>query len=139
MKFKLKTFFLLAVASVLLVACSSESNKNGLLQIDIDEANKYFEDNKSGFVLLVTDNDEYFIPTVKRLAEDEEVNVAMYNPYQSDGTNDNEDSIWPNSKDIGGNTLYYMENNEVKGELKVNRYTDSQLTKEILNFFDLHK
>lgn len=141
MKFKPIAFFLLAVISVLLVACSSEAKESEhLKQIDVDEVNKYFEGNKKGFLLIVTDNDEYFIPTVKRLAEEKNIKVAMYNPYQSDGKNDNEGaSIFPNSKDVKGDALYYMENNEVQGELTVNRYADSQLNKEVLNFFDLHE
>ena len=63
----------------------------------------------------------------------------MYNPYQSDGEKDNEGaSIFPNSKEVKGDTMYYLENNEVKGELLINRFTDSQLSKEILNFMDIH-
>lgn len=141
MKFKSLTFLFLIMVSVSLVACSAEgSGDENFKQVDIDEVNQYFEDGKSGFVLIVTDNDEYFIPTVKRLAEEKNIKVAMYNPYQSDGKNDNEGaSIFPNSKDIKGGALYYMENNEVQGELTVNRYADSQLNKEVLNFFDLHE
>lgn len=138
MRIKQGLFFLLLLTfSVSLIACSS---KPYFQQVDIDEANKYFEGNKTGFVLLVTDNDEYFIPTVKRLAEENKVNVIMYNPYQSDGENDNEgSSIFPNSKEVKGDAMYYLENNEVIGELLINRYTDHQLTKEVLNFMDIHK
>ncbi len=140
MKCKSLTFLFLIMVSVSLVACSAEgSGDENFKQVDIDEVNQYFEDGKSGFVLIVTDNDEYFIPTVERIAEEQNVNVVMYNPYQSDGQNENEGaSIFPKSKDIKGDALYYMENNEVQGELTVNRYTDSQLNSEIINFFDLH-
>lgn len=138
MRIKQKMFFLLLlVVSISLVACSS---KPYFHQVDIDEANKYFDGNQTGFVLLVTDNDEYFIPTVERLAEENKVKVIMYNPYQSDGENDNEGaSIFPKSKEVKGDAMYFLENNEVKGELQINRYTDSQLTKEVLNFMDIHR
>lgn len=129
-------FLLLLVVSISLVACSSKSY---FQQVDIKETNKYFEDNQTGFVLVVTDNDEYFVPTVERLAKEKKVKVIMYNPYQSDGEKDNEGaSIFPNSKEVKGDTMYYLENNEVKGELLINRFTDSQLSKEILNFMDIH-
>lgn len=129
---------LLILSIGLLVACTSKNNQ--LKQVNIDEVNQYFEENKTGFVLLVTDNDEYFIPTVERLAKERNIEVAMYNPYQSDGKNDNEGaSIFPNSTDVKGDAMYYVENNEIKGELAVNKYADSQLSKEVLNFMDIHK
>lgn len=128
---------LLLTISFSLVACSS---KPYFQQVNIEETNKYFNDNQTGFVLLVTDNDEYFVPTVERLAEEKKVKVVMYNPYQSDGEKDNEGaSIFPDSSDVKGDAMYYLENNEIKGELLINRYTDSQLTKEVLNFLDIYR
>lgn len=131
-------FILLLAASISLVGCSS-NNDAYFKQINIDEANKYFEGNQTGFILLVTDNDEYFVPTVERLAKEKKVEVVMYNPYQSDGENDNKGtSIFPNSSEIKGDAMYYLEKNEVTGELSINSYTDSQLAKEVMNFMDLH-
>lgn len=134
----------LSVGSVFITACNSNSSSaestSYFYQTDIEETNTYFNGKEKGFVLLVTDNDEYFVPTVEQIANDKKVKIIMYNPYQSDGEKDNEgSSIFPDSKDTSGDSLYYLENNEIKGELRINRYTDSQLTKEVLNFIDTYK
>ncbi|MGE7945041.1 hypothetical protein ACQKNB_23620 [Lysinibacillus xylanilyticus] len=141
-----KTFILmllLLVGSVFITACSksnSNDSKSYFYQTDIEETNTYFNDNEKGFVLLVTDNDAHFVPTVEKIANDKKVKVIMYNPYQSDGKKNNEGaSIFPESKDTEGDAMYYLEDNEIKGELPINSYTDSQLTKEVINFIDTHK
>lgn len=133
---------LLLVGSVFITACTGDSDDSTsyFYQTDIEETNTYFNGNEKGFVLLVTDNDEYFVPTVERIANDKKVKVIMYCPYQSDGKKDNNDPIWPEPKDdIRGDAMYYFENNEIKGELLINRYTDSQLTIEVTNFIDTFK
>lgn len=143
----MKKFFILTlsllVSSIFITACNSKDSKDPksyFYQTDIEETNTYFNDKEKGFVLLVTDNDEYFVPTVEKVAIDEDVKIIMYNPYQSDGKKNNEGaSIFPNSTDTRGNALYYLENNEIKGELLIDRYTDSQLFKEVLNFIEIHK
>lgn len=134
---------LLVIGSILITGCSdtkSSDTKPYFYQTDIEETNTYFNGNEKGFVLLVTDNDEYFVPTVEQIANDKKVKVIMYNPYQSDGKKNNEGpSIFPDSEDTKGDAMYYLENNEIKGELLINRYTDSQLTKEVTNFINTYK
>lgn len=139
---KIFILMLLLLVGSVVTACKSGSDESAsyFYQTDIEETNTYFNGNKDGFVLLVTDNDEYFVPTVERIANEKKVKVIMYNPYQSDGKKNNEGaSIFPDSKDTKGDAMYYLEDNKIKGELLINRYTDSQLTKEVLNFIETHK
>lgn len=139
---KIFILMLLLLVGSVITACTgnSDDSKPYFYQTDIEETNTYFNGNEKGFVLLVTDNDEYFVPTVEKIANDKKVKVIMYNPYQSDGKKNNEGpSIFPDSKDTKGDAMYYLENNEIKGELLINRYTDSQLTKEVTNFIDTYK
>lgn len=136
-----KIFVFLALVGLVFAACSSKEGKY-FYQTNIEETNQYFEGNKNGFVLIVTDNDEHFINPVKRFAEENKVKVVMYNPYQSSGENKNNvdgSPIYPDSSDIRGNSMFYLENNKVVAELNVNNYEDSQLTNEISNFFKLYK
>lgn len=130
----------LSVGSVFITACNSSSAESTsyFYQTDIEETNTYFNGKEKGFVLLVTDNDEYFVPAVEKIATDKKVKVIMYNPYQSDGEKANERPVYPDSKDIRGNSLYYLENNEIKGDLRVSSYTDLQLTQEVLNFIETY-
>ncbi|MDQ0232156.1 hypothetical protein J2S19_003443 [Metabacillus malikii] len=133
--------------STLITACStneSSSIESFFKQVDFENVKTYFNDGKEGFILLATDNDEYYIPTVKKIANEKNVQIIMYNPYQPNGKSDNEDgqSIWPepSEDDIpGGGFLYYLKDNKVVGELEVNRFENSQLTIEVQNFLNLHK
>ncbi|RKD26496.1 hypothetical protein BEP19_16800 [Ammoniphilus oxalaticus] len=134
--------WLMPLAFLLLMACGSGGNGGSYFtQTSFDEINRYFEGDQDGFVFITVDNDEPFVKTVEQVANQEKVTVWMYNPYRADGANRNEDGrpMYPDSSDIRGNSVFYMENNRVVGELPADGYAGSRLVEELTSFFNLYR
>lgn len=108
-------------------------------QIYLEDMKTYMEEGESGFILVVNENDQDFQEYVKNVAESEEVEIGMYNVYESEkGAQDNRPVVPFDGFDTF-NELYYVENNEEKGSLEVTAYEDMRLTEETKHFVDLHK
>ena len=130
-----KIMVLLAV--VLLLASCGE--KEYFKQIYLDDMKEYMEEDKDGFLLIVNENDQDFQEYVKGVAESEEVEIGMYNVYESEEGAQDKRPVVPFDGFNTFNELYYVENNEEKGSLEVTAYEDMRLTEEIKHFVDLHK
>ena len=130
-----KIVVLLAV--VLILAGCGE--KEYFKQIYVEDVKEYMEADKDGFILVVNENNQDFQEYVKNAAESEEVEISMYNAYQSEeGAEDNR-PVLPFDGFDRFNELYYVEDNEVKGNLDMGSYEDVKLTEEINHFVDLQK
>lgn len=132
----MKKLLVIVAISVLLIGCKG---KEMFYQTDLEGITDFMENNAEGFILVVTDNDEYFIEDIRMAAGKEKVKIAMYNVYEPTiGEKENRPNF-PYSSDLKGSTLYYVADNTVQGELVVNKYADLQLTQEISNFIKNHK
>ncbi|MCZ2260787.1 hypothetical protein [Sporosarcina sp. G11-34] len=132
----MKKLLVIVAISVLLIGCKG---KEMFYQTDLEGITDFMENNAAGFILVVTDNDEYFIEDIRMAASKEKVKIAMYNVYEPTiGEKENRPNF-PYSSDLKGSTLYYVADNTVQGELVVNKYADLQLTQEISNFIKNHK
>lgn len=130
-----KVVVLLAV--VLILAGCGE--KEYFKQIYVEDVKEYMEEDKDGFILVVNKNNQDFQEYVKSVAESEEIEIGMYNAYQSEeGAEDNR-PVLPFDGFDRFNELYYVEDNEVKGNLDMGSYEDGKLTEEIKYFLDLQK
>ena len=130
-----KIVVLLAVV-LMLTGCGE---KEYFKQIYLEDVKEYMEEDKDGFVLIVNENNQEFQEYVKNVAESEEVEIGMYNVYESEeGAEDNRPVVPFDGFDTF-NELYYVENNETKESLEVAGYEDMRLTEEIKHFVDLHK
>ncbi len=130
---KNKLFCITAILlfTLFLTACGKDF---GMSQVDIKEVEKLMDGKKDGFLLVVTSNEEEYIPTVKKVAEDEEVIIDLYNTYQPDGKKDVNKPNFKYASDLKGSRLYYIKNGEVQEKLKVGSYTGLQLSAEVTNF-----
>jgi hypothetical protein len=128
---------IILLAIVLLLAGCGE--KEYFKQIYLSDVKEYMEQDEDGFLLIVNENDQDFQEYVKGVAESEEVVIDMYNVYESEeGAEDNRPAL-PYEDFSRFNELYYVEDNEVKGNLDVGGYEDMKLTEEIKHFVDLHQ
>lgn len=138
-KNKVHVFQLLLILSLSLFlgACGKDF---GLSQVDISEVEKIMDGKKDGFLLVVKDNEEYYIPTIKQIADDEEVVIDMYNTYQPDGKKDiNKKPNFKYASDLKGSRLYYIKGGEIQDKLKVSSYADMQLSEEVIHFVQQFK
>ena len=132
----MKKVVVLLVVVLMLAGCGE---KEYFKQIYLEDVKEYMEEDKDGFVLIVNENDQDFQEYVKNVAESEEVEIGMYNVYESvEGAEDNRPVVPFDGFDTF-NELYYVENNETKESLEVAGYEDMRLTEEIKHFVDLHK
>jgi|GEM_PF-4799346 len=130
-----KVVVLLAV--VLILAGCGE--KEYFKQIYAEDVKEYMEEDKDGFLLVVNKNNQDFQEYVKSVAESEEIEIGMYNAYQSEeGAEDNR-PVLPFDGFDRFNELYYVEDNKVKGNLDMGSYENGKLTEEIKHFLDLQK
>lgn len=132
----MKKIIVLLSAILLLTGCGEKEYFN---QIYLEDMKAYMEEDKDGFVLLVTDNDESFQSYVKDVAESEEVEIVMYNVYESEkGAQDGQPAV-PYEEFNRFSELYYVADNKARGSLRVKDYEGTKLTEEIKNFVNLHK
>ncbi|MDJ0332661.1 hypothetical protein [Planococcus sp. S3-L1] len=130
-----KVVVLLAI--VLILAGCGE--KEYFKQIYVEDVKEYMEEDKDGFLLVVNKNNQDFQEYVKSVAESEEIEIGMYNAYQSEkGAEDNR-PVLPFDGFDRFNELYYIEDNKVKGNLDMGSYENGKLTEEIKHFLDLQK
>ena len=121
---------------LLLAACSEQEY---FKQIYIDDMKEYMEEDKDGFLLVVNENNQDFQEYVKNVAEEEKIEIGMYNSYLSEEGAEESNPVLPFDGFDRYNELYYVEDNEVKGNLDVESYEDMELTEEIEHFVNLHK
>ncbi|WP_298830076.1 hypothetical protein [uncultured Planococcus sp.] len=130
-----KIMVLLAV--VLILAGCGE--KEYFKQIYLEDVKGYMEEDKDGFMLIVTDNGESFQSYVEDVAESEEVDIDMYNVYQSKEGAEDERPVLPYDEIKRFSELYYIEDNKVQGALRVKDYEDMKLTEEVKHFVNLYE
>ena len=131
----MKKIMILLVVVLMLAACGE---KEYFKQVYLGDVTEYMKEDKDGFILVVNENDQDFQQYVKDVAESEEVVIDMYNVYESEeGAEDKRPALPADFKRF--NELYYVENNEVKGDLDMGSYEDMQLTEEVKHFINLHK
>ncbi len=124
------------LAAVLLLAGCGE--KEYFKQIYLEDFKEYMEEDKDGFILLVNENDQNFQAYVKEVAESEEVEIGMYNVYESEAGAEDDRPVLPFDDFDKFNQLYYVEDNKEKANLEVGNYEDMKLTEEIKHFVEVH-
>lgn len=131
----MKKIVILLAVILILAGCGE---KEYFKQIYLEDVKGYMEEDKNGFLLIVNDNDEDFEEYVKGVAENEEVEIGMYNVYQSEERAEDNRPELPFDGFATYNELYYVEDNKVKGSLEVESYEGTRLTEEIIHFVELH-
>ncbi|MGL3067120.1 MULTISPECIES: lipoprotein [Planococcus] len=131
----MRKIVVLLVTVLLLAACSE---KEYFKQIYIGDMKEYMEEDKDGFLLVVNENDQDFQEYVKNVAEGEKVEIGMYNSYLSEEGAEESNPVLPFDGFDRYNELYYVEDNEVKGNLDLGSYEDMELMEEIEHFVNLH-
>lgn len=130
----------LVVLFCILVACSSVEESK-LRQIDFEYLETLMNGENDGFVLIIKDLDEDFIPYVEQVANDKGVRISLYHTHQPDGEGTEEINRpdFEYSSKLKGSRLYYIEDGEITNELQVRNYEDTQLIAEVQNFIEVHQ
>ena len=132
----MKKIAVLLLIGLILTGCG---NKEYFKQIYLEDMKSYMDEDKDGFVLVVTENNEPFQEYVKDVAESEKVEIAMYNVYESEEGAEDERPVVPFDEIERFSELYYLEDGKMKNGLAVKDYQDTKLTEEITRFVNLHK
>lgn len=136
-----------ALSLLLLAGCgggATNSGSEGLVQIDEDVVNQLVEGEKDGFFLAVSDKEEYFMETLKEVAENEGATINYYYTWQPDGV-DGEKVDSPvveaiNKFDL--NRLYYVKDGEELQYIRLSSYKGVELQEQIQAFiqnFAIHE
>ena len=124
-----------------LSACGSEE---GVHQVDLDTVDSILDGSENGFLFVVYEKDEGFMPFVEEAAEETKAKVNYYSLYQPDGKDGEkvDDPVFEGKveNNLKKNHLYYIENGEPSEPVDLSRYGDGlDLSSEIKNFIEVHQ
>ena len=110
---------LLISSALLLVGCSEKSEAQSFKQVSVKEIDQLKDSNKNEFILVDSDSKaefESYVDKVKEVAEKEEVQVKLFNPFQPNGK-DLEDRATDEHGELKGGRLYKLQDGKVVSSL----------------------
>ncbi|WP_393964401.1 hypothetical protein [Exiguobacterium sp. S22-S28] len=129
---------LLISSALLLVGCSENSEVQSLKQVSVKEINQLKDSNKSEFILVDSDSKaefEAYVDKVKEVAEKEEVQVNLFNPFQPNGK-DLEDRATDEHGELKGGRLYKLQEGKVVSSLDLTTLSGKTLEDEVTSFIN---
>jgi len=129
---------LLISSALLLVGCSENSEAKSLKQISVKEIDQLKDSDQSNFLLVDSDSKAEFEPyvdKVKDIAEKEDVQVNLFNPFQPNGK-DLEDRATDEHGELKGGRLYKLENGKLVRSLDLTALDDKAIENEVTSFID---
>ncbi|WP_426355520.1 hypothetical protein [Exiguobacterium sp. R-39] len=129
---------LLISSALLLVGCSENGEKKSLKQVSVKEIDQLKDSDQSNFLLVDSDSKAEFEPyvdKVKDIAEKEDVQVNLFNPFQPNGK-DLEDRATDEHGELKGGRLYKLENGKLVRSLNLTALDDKAIEDEVTSFID---
>ena len=129
---------LLISSALLLVGCSENSEAKSLKQVSVKEIDQLKDSDQSNFLLVDSDSKAEFEPyvdKVKDIAEKEDVQVNLFNPFQPNGK-DLEDRATDEHGELKGGRLYKLENGKLVRSLDLTALDDKAIEDEVTSFID---
>ena len=129
---------LLISSALLLVGCSENSEAKSLKQISVKEIDQLKDSDQSNFLLVDSDSKAEFEPyvdKVKDIAEKEDVQVNLFNPFQPNGK-DLENRATDEHGELKGGRLYKLENGKLVRSLDLTALDDKAIEDEVTSFID---
>ncbi|MDW2886716.1 hypothetical protein [Exiguobacterium artemiae] len=129
---------LLISSALLLVGCSEQSEAQSFKQVSVKEIDQLKDSNKNEFILVDSDSKaefESYVDKVKEVAEKEEVQVKLFNPFQPNGK-DLEDRATDEHGELKGGRLYKLQDGKVVSSLDLTTLSGKTLEDEVTSFID---
>ena len=129
---------LLISSALLLVGCSENSEAESLKQISVKEIDQLKDSDQSNFLLVDSDSKAEFEPyvdKVKDIAEKEDVQVNLFNPFQPNGK-DLENRATDEHGELKGGRLYKLENGKLVRSLDLTALDDKAIEDEVTSFIN---
>ncbi|KSU47681.1 hypothetical protein AS033_15620 [Exiguobacterium indicum] len=129
---------LLISSALLLVGCSENSEAKSLKQVSVKEIDQLKDSDQSNFLLVDSDSKAEFEPyvdKVKDIAEKEDVQVNLFNPFQPNGK-DLENRATDEHGELKGGRLYKLENGKLVRSLDLTALDDKAIEDEVTSFID---
>ncbi|WP_214721981.1 hypothetical protein [Exiguobacterium sp. s192] len=129
---------LLISSALLLVGCSEKSETQSFEQVSVKEIDQLKDSNKNEFILVDSDSKaefESYVDKVKEVAEKEEVQVKLFNPFQPNGK-DLEDRATDEHGELKGGRLYKLQDGKVVSSLDLTTLSGKTLEDEVTSFID---
>ena len=129
---------LLISSALLLVGCSENSEAKSLKQVSVKEIDQLKDSDQSNFLLVDSDSKAEFEPyvdKVKDIAEKEDVQVNLFNPFQPNGK-DLEDRATDDHGELKGGRLYKLQDGKFVSSLDLTTLSDNTLEDEVTSFID---
>lgn len=129
---------LLISSALLLVGCSEKSEAQSFEQVSVKEIDQLKASNKNEFILVDSDSKaefESYVDKVKEVAEKEEVQVKLFNPFQPNGK-DLEDRATDEHGELKGGRLYKLQDGKVVSSLDLTTLSGKTLEDEVTSFID---
>lgn len=137
----MKKIIMALFLTMILSACGS--NETGLHQVGLEMVDSILGGSEDGFLFVVYENDEEFMPYVEDAAEKTKATINYYNVSQPDGK---DGAIGENvfegevENDLKNNHLYYLENGKVSDPVDLTAYDDGmELSLRIQDFIKVHQ
>ncbi|WP_050182275.1 membrane lipoprotein lipid attachment site-containing protein [Domibacillus robiginosus] len=131
------------IVALFLTTILSACGNAGVHQVDLDTVDSLVGGKEDGFLFMVYENDEGFMPYVEDAAEKTKAEINFYNVSQPDGEGG---AVGENvfegkvENDLKRGHLYYLENGEPSESVDLSRYGDGlDLSSEIQNFIEIHQ
>jgi len=129
---------LLISSALLLVGCNENDEAKSLKQVSVKEIDQLKDSDQSNFLLVDSDSKAEFEPyvdKVKDIAEKEDVQVNLFNPFQPNGK-DLEDRATDEHGELKGGRLYKLENGKLVRSLDLTALDDKAIEDEVTSFID---
>lgn len=129
---------LLISSALLLVGCSEKSEAQSFKQVSVKEIDQLKDSNKNEFILVDSDSKaefESYVDKVKDVAEKEEVQVRLFNPFQPNGK-DLEDRATDEHGELKGGRLYKLQDGKLVSSLDLTTLSGKTLEDEVTSFID---
>ncbi|WP_026831505.1 hypothetical protein [Exiguobacterium undae] len=129
---------LLISSALLLVGCSEKSEAQSFEQVSVKEIDQLKDSNKNEFILVDSDSKaefESYVDKVKEVAEKEEVQVKLFNPFQPNGK-DLEDRATDEHGELKGGRLYKLQDGKLVSSLDLTTLSGKTLEDEVTSFID---
>jgi len=129
---------LLISSALLLVGCNENDEAKSLKQVSVKEIDQLKDSDQSNFLLVDSDSKAEFEPyvdKVKDIAEKEDVQVNLFNPFQPNGK-DLENRATDEHGELKGGRLYKLENGKLVRSLDLTALDDKAIEDEVTSFID---
>ncbi len=129
---------LLISSALLLVGCSENGAAKSLKQVSVKEIDQLKDSDQSNFLLVDSDSKAEFEPyvdKVKNIAEKEDIQVNLFNPFQPNGK-DLEDRATDEHGELKGGRLYKLENGKLVRSLDLTALDDKAIEDKVTSFIN---